>query len=37
MIPVEEFKGNSELEKLKVGSVIEVWLDRIESFLKEKS
>tara|TARA_B100000700_G_scaffold309385_1_gene388397 strand:+ start:531 stop:2261 length:1731 start_codon:yes stop_codon:yes gene_type:complete len=35
MIPVEEFKANSELEKLKVGSVIEVWLDRIESFKGE--
>ena len=35
MIPVEEFKHNNELEKLKVGSVIEVYLERIESFKGE--
>jgi small subunit ribosomal protein S1 len=35
MIPVEEFKNNNELEKLKVGSVIEVYLERIESFKGE--
>ena len=32
MIPVEEFKNDAELSKLKVGSVIEVFLERIESF-----
>ena len=32
MIPVEEFKNGDELSKLKVGSVIEVFLERIESF-----
>ena len=32
MIPIEEFKHDSELEKLKVGSSIEVYLERIESF-----
>ena len=31
MIPVEEFKNDNELSKLKVGSTIEVYLDRIES------
>ncbi len=35
IIPVEEFKNNNELEKLKVGSVIEVYLERIESFKGE--
>jgi small subunit ribosomal protein S1 len=35
MIPVEEFKNDNELEKLKVGSVIEVYLERIESFKGE--
>ena len=30
MIPVEEFKVNDELAKLKVGSAIEVYLERIE-------
>ena len=29
MIPVEEFKNDDELSKLKVGSSIEVFLDRI--------
>ena len=32
MIPVEEFKNDNELEKLKVGSTIDVYLERIESF-----
>ena len=32
MIPIEEFKNDDELSKLKVGSVIEVFLERIESF-----
>ena len=35
MIPVEEFKINDELSKLKVGSSIEVYLERIESYRGE--
>jgi len=35
MIPIEEFKNDDELEKLKVGSQIDVFLDRIESFKGE--
>ena len=35
MIPVEEFKNDNELEKLKVGSTIDVYLERIESFRGE--
>jgi len=35
MIPIEEFKNANELEKLKVGSKIEVYLERIESFKGE--
>jgi len=35
MIPIEEFKNDSELEKLKIGSQIEVYLERIESFRGE--
>ncbi len=35
MIPIEEFKVNEELSKLKVGSTIEVYLERIESFRGE--
>ena len=35
MIPVEEFKNDDELSSLKVGSVIEVYLERIESFKGE--
>ena len=35
MIPVEEFKNDSEFEKLKVGSKIDVYLERIESFKGE--
>ena len=35
MIPVEEFKDKNELEKIKKGSVIEVYLERIESFKGE--
>ena len=31
MIPVEEFKNDDELSKLKVGSAIDDYLDRIES------
>ncbi len=35
MIPIEEFKNDKELEKLKVGSQIDVFLERIESFKGE--
>ena len=35
MIPIEEFKNDNELEKLKVGSQIDVFLERIESFKGE--
>ena len=35
MIPIEEFKNDDELSELKVGSIIEVYLDRIESFKGE--
>ena len=35
MIPVEEFKNDDELSKLTVGSQIEVYLERIESFKGE--
>jgi len=35
MIPVEEFKNDNEFEKLKVGSLIDVYLERIESFKGE--
>ena len=35
MIPIEEFKNDDELETLKVGSNIEVYLERIESFKGE--
>tara|TARA_B100001248_G_scaffold90844_1_gene67258 strand:+ start:5555 stop:7273 length:1719 start_codon:yes stop_codon:yes gene_type:complete len=35
MIPVEEFKNNDELSEIKVGSKIDVFLERIESFKGE--
>ena len=35
MIPVEEFRENEEISKVKVGSQIEVYLERIESFKGE--
>jgi small subunit ribosomal protein S1 len=35
MIPVEEFKNDDEFIKLKVGSQIDVYLERIESFKGE--
>ena len=35
MIPIEEFKHDKELEKIKVGSKIDVYLERIESFKGE--
>ena len=35
MIPIEEFKNDNELSKLKIGSKIDVYLERIESFKGE--
>jgi len=35
MIPIEEFKNDDELSKLEVGTKIEVYLERIESFKGE--
>ena len=35
MIPIEEFKTDDELSKIKIGSEIDVYLDRIESFKGE--
>ena len=35
MIPIDEFKNDDELSKLKVGSTIEVFLDRVENFKGE--
>ncbi len=35
MIPVEEFRNDEEFTKLKVGSQIDVYLERIESFKGE--
>ena len=35
MIPIEEFKNDDELKDLKVGSHIDVYLERIESFKGE--
>jgi small subunit ribosomal protein S1 len=35
MIPVEEFQNDKEFEQLKVGSQIDVYLERIESFKGE--
>ena len=35
MIPIEEFKNDDELSKLKPGSSIDVYLERIESFKGE--
>jgi len=35
MIPIEEFKNDDELSKLTIGSKIEVYLERIESFKGE--
>ena len=35
MIPVEEFKNDDELSKIKIGSQIDVYLERIESFKGE--
>ena len=35
MIPIEEFKHDKDFDKLKVGSIVEVYLERIESFKGE--
>ena len=35
MIPIEEFKNDDEISKLKIGSTIDVFLERIESFKGE--
>ena len=35
MIPIEEFKNDNELSELKVGSKIDVFLERIENFKGE--
>ena len=35
MIPIEEFKNDKEFVNLKVGSIVEVYLERIESFKGE--
>ena len=35
MIPIEEFKNDKDFDKLKVGSIVEVYLERIESFKGE--
>jgi len=35
MIPIEEFKNDDELAKIKIGSQIDVYLERIESFKGE--
>ena len=35
MIPIEEFRNNDELNNLKVGQTIDVFLERIESFKGE--
>ena len=35
MIPIEEFKNDDEISKIKVGSQIDVYLEKIESFKGE--
>ena len=35
MIPIEEFKHDKEFDKLKIGSIVEVYLERIESLIGE--
>ncbi len=35
MIPIDEFKNDDELKKLKIGSTIEVFLERVENFKGE--
>ena len=36
MIPVEEFKFDDEISKLKIGSTVDVFLERILRVIKEK-
>jgi len=35
MIPIEEFKNDDELSKIKIGSQIDIYLEKIESFKGE--
>ena len=35
MIPVEEFKNDDELSKIKVGSTIEIYIEKLESYKGE--
>ena len=35
MIPIEEFNNHNELDKIKIGSQVEVFLEKIESFRGE--
>jgi small subunit ribosomal protein S1 len=35
MIPIEEIKNDNELSQIKIGSLIDVYLERIESFKGE--
>ena len=35
MIPVEEFKFDDEISKIKIGSTVDVFLERIESYKGE--
>ena len=35
MIPIEEFKNDDELSKIKVGSKVSVFLERVENFKGE--
>ena len=35
MIPIDEFKNDDELSKLKIGSTIDVFLERVENFKGE--
>ncbi len=35
MIPIDEFKNDDELSKLKIGSTIQVFLERVENFRGE--
>ena len=35
MIPIEEFKNEDEISKIKIGSSVDVYLEKIESFKGE--
>ena len=35
MIPIEEFKNDEEFSTLKVGSILDIYLERIESFIEK--